>query len=325
MGNSMNMRYLFLIITTVTLAACRAHPSMRDTDPQTSRSMDRPVDTQSAEKQSEPVAEISSKEAPQTNGGGYLAGDGPGNNAPADLHNIPDAVPRAEPLHRYANRPYAVLGKSYTPLTQTGTYKKQGVASWYGKKFHGEKTSIGEIYDMYGMTAAHTTLPIPSYARVTNLQNNKSVVVRVNDRGPFMHERIIDLSYTAASKIGIIGSGQGQVEVESLSADDYAAAPIAPLYKAPIEVTPLDTDTPPLSAKGKVYLQLGAFSSQSGAESFLDTMRSKLSDTGKQLSLLHKNGMVKVRIGPYANADTARATALKLADRLGFKPVLNLQ
>jgi rare lipoprotein A len=321
----MNMRNLFLMTVVVMLAACRANPSMRDTDPQTSRSMDRPVVTTAAEKQSEPVAETSSDVAPQTNGGGYLDGDGPGNNAPADLHNIPDAVPRAEPLHRYANRPYTELGKNYTPLTTTGTYKKRGVASWYGKKFHGKRTSIGEIYDMYGMTAAHTTLPIPSYARVTNLQNNKSVIVRVNDRGPFLHERVIDLSYTAAGKLGIIGKGQGMVEVESLSADEYTPVANAPIYVEPIQISPLPSEpAAPVVSSGKVYLQLGAFSSQDGAESFLNTMRSKLSDTGKQLSLTRKDGMVKVRIGPYANADAARSTAQELQSRLGFKPVLSL-
>lgn len=326
----MNMRSLSLISATMLLVACRADPSLRDTDPQTSRSSERAAPVAAVQKPVEkpytPPEEISSVAAPQSNGGAYLAGDGPGSNTPDDLHNTPDAVPRAEPLHRYANRPYAVLGKNYTPLTSTGHYKERGVASWYGKKFHGQKTSIGETYDMYGMSAAHTTLPIPSYARVTNLSNNKSVIVRVNDRGPFMHDRIIDLSYTAASKIGIIGAGQGMVEVESLKADETAQAPIAPLYKEPISVEPLPADNPaPRVSNGQVYLQLGAFRSTSGAESFLSSMRNKLSDTGKQLSLQHKNGMVKVRIGPYTNADAAHTTALKLADRLGFKPIVSLQ
>src|SRR5512140_1662460 len=112
-----------------------------------------------------------------TQGGGYLAGDGPGTGAPENLDAIPDAVPKAEPLHRYANRPYSALGKTYTPLTATGKDKERGIASWYGKKFHGQRTSIGEVYDMYAMTAAHPTLPIPSYARVTNTSNGKSVIV----------------------------------------------------------------------------------------------------------------------------------------------------
>lgn len=307
------MKIILLIMMAIALAACRGNlprpdSSSRDDKPETHRER----------------ASVSEGSAPlQANGGGYLAGDGPGADIPDNLHNTPDAVPRNEPLHRYANRPYNELGKSYTPLTTTGNYKKRGVASWYGKKFHGQKTSIGEIYDMYAMTAASTTLPIPSYARVTNLQNNKSVIVRVNDRGPFMHERVIDLSYTAASKIGIIGSGQGMVEVESLNANDYAAAPITPIFREPIQVTPLPPTPTTPSADGKVYLQLGAFSSQRGAEEFLNNMRARLGDTGKQLSLSHNNGFVKVRIGPYSSADTARTTALKLEERLGFKPVVS--
>jgi rare lipoprotein A len=301
------------------LAACRGNlprpdTAARETAPETAVSP-------AVENKLNKNNELQNNVAAQPGGGAYLEGDGPGTGAPANIASIPDAVPSNEPLHRYANRPYSVLGKSYTPLTSVGGYKKRGVASWYGKKFHGQKTSIGEIYDMYGMTAAHTTLPIPSYARVTNLQNNKSVIVRVNDRGPFMHERIIDLSYTAAAKLGIIGSGQGMVEVESLTPDANAAAPISPIYKEPVQVAPLPSDTP---ATGKVYLQLGAFNSQSGAEEFLSSMRAKLGDTHKQLSLARKNGMVKVRIGPYANADTARATALELQSRLGFKPVVSL-
>ena len=312
----MKLHKILMLTMVVTLAACRANPPRTNAETHNIRA---PIEERNS-------GESSNRAAPQTasGGGDYLAGDGPGDSSPENHDRIPDAVPHAEPLHRYANRPYTVLGKNYTPLTRTGAYKEQGVASWYGKKFHGQKTSIGEIYDMYGMSAAHTTLPIPSYARVTNLDNHKSVIVRVNDRGPFLHERIIDLSYTAATKLGIIGKGQGMVEVESLNADDYAAAPIAPIYKEPIQVTPLPSDIPS-AASGKVYLQLGAFNSQSGAEEFLRSMRSKLSDTGKQLSLAHKNGLVKVRIGPYPSEDKARATAVKLEARLGFKPVVSLR
>lgn len=317
------MRTFALIILAITLAACRGNLPRPDASSRNTEDESRSERTSAAESNARSEDSDTSSAPLQTNGGGYLAGDGPGADAPANLHNTPDAIPRNEPLHRYANRPYTVLGKNYTPLTSTGNYKKRGVASWYGKKFHGQKTSIGEIYDMYGMTAASTTLPIPSYARVTNLSNNKSVIVRVNDRGPFMHERVIDLSYTAASKLGIIGSGQGMVEVESLNADDYAAAPISPIYKAPIQIAPLPSDTPAATG-GKIYLQLGAFNSQRGAEEFLNSMRAKLSDTGKVLSLSHKNGFVKVRIGPYSSADSARATALQLQERLGFKPVVSL-
>ena len=312
----MNKRIILLLLTTLALAACRGNVPRPDAGTPTSRAAVVPAED----------SRVDSAPAPQqSSGGSYLAGDGPGANTPANLHRVPDAVPRAEPLHRYANRPYTVLGKNYTPLTQVGTYKERGVASWYGKKFHGQRTYIGEIYDMYGMTAAHTTLPIPSYARVTNLSNNKSVIVRINDRGPFMHDRIIDLSYTAASKLGLIGSGQGMVEVESLNPGIGASTPTSPIYKEPLQISTLPADTTaPETASGGVYLQLGAFNSQRGAEEFLSSMRAKLGNTGKQLGLSHKNGMVKVRIGPYSSADTARATALQLQERLGFKPVVSL-
>lgn len=322
----MSMRIILLVMMTVTLAACRGSVPRPDS---ATRSPDAETHSSRA-----PVAErntegndASSRGTPTPPAGGaYLAGDGPGKDSPSNLDRIPDAVPRAEPLHRYANRPYTVLGKNYTPLTTTGTYNETGIASWYGKKFHGQRTSIGEIYDMFGMTAAHTTLPIPSYARVTNLANHKSVIVRVNDRGPFLHERIIDLSYTAATKLGIIGNGQAQVRVESLTADADTGTAISPIYKEPIQVSPLPSDTPSNtpSATGNVYLQLGAFSSQRGAEEYLTSMRAKLGDSGKQISLSHKNGLVRVRIGPYSNADKARATALSMQPRLGFKPMLSL-
>ena len=204
--------------------------------------------------------------------GGYLAGDGPGAEIPPNLDQIPDAVPQVEPLHRYANRPYVALGKTYTPMAIAGRYKERGIASWYGKKFHGQRTSSGEVYDMYGMTAAHPILPIPSYARVTNLSTGKSVVVRVNDRGPFLHERIMDLSYTAAHKLGVIGNGSAEVEVESL-------APGAVMQVAqksePVEIRELPprsvaeeahASVPQVVAGGKVYLQLGAFKSREAAE-----------------------------------------------------------
>ena len=157
-------------------------------------------------------------------GGGFYQDDGPGDNPPADLAAIPDAVPRDEPFNRFANRPYSVLGRDYVPLREVGRYRATGVASWYGRKFHGQKTSSGEPYDMYGMTAAHPTLPIPSYARVTNPANGRSVIVRVNDRGPFHAGRVIDLSYTAAWKLGYVGNGSTQVVVESIA----PGAPPAP-------------------------------------------------------------------------------------------------
>jgi rare lipoprotein A len=150
--------------------------------------------------------------------------DGPGAAPPGNLDRIADARPRSEPLNPGANSPYAALGRKYVPYQSLKPYRARGIASWYGRKFHGKPTSSGERYDMYAMTAAHTILPIPSYARVTNLSNGRSVVVRVNDRGPFHPERIIDLSYTAAYKLGFVNAGSAQVEVEAILPRGSAAA-----------------------------------------------------------------------------------------------------
>ena len=145
--------------------------------------------------------------------GGYYKDDGPGDRLPA---HVADAVPRSEPLHKFANRPYTAMGKQYVPMTSLQPFRQRGLASWYGKRYHGQKTSSGEIYDMYAMSAAHPTLPIPSYARVTSVANGRSVVVRINDRGPFHAARIIDVSYAAAHKLGFIQAGAAQVAVESI-------------------------------------------------------------------------------------------------------------
>lgn len=166
-------------------------------------------------------------------GGGYYKDDGPGSTIPTNLDTIPDAVPRIEPLHKPALRPYTVMGQSFTPRTALTPYRERGHGSWYGKRFHGNPTSIGEPYDMYAMTAAHPTLPLPSYARVTNLNNGRTVIVRVNDRGPFLRGRIIDLSYAAAHRLGYINAGSALVEVESILPDEIRAMGNRP-YSAPI-------------------------------------------------------------------------------------------
>jgi rare lipoprotein A len=160
-------------------------------------------------------------------GGGYYLDDGPGDAPPPDLDSIPEPTPQPEPLHRGAMRPYVVLGQSFTPMTELQPYKARGVATWYGRRYHGKQTSNGETYDMYAISAAHPTLPIPSYARVTNLVTGKSVVVRINDRGPFIDNRLIDLSYTAAHRLGVIGGGSALVEVETIIPDGSAARTLA--------------------------------------------------------------------------------------------------
>jgi rare lipoprotein A len=181
-------------------------------------------------------------------GGGYYLDDGPGANPPADLDGIPDAVPRAEPIRVATSRPYTVMGRSYTPMTALEPYKARGIATWYGRRYHGKPTSSGEIYDMYAMTAAHTTLPIPSYARVTHLASGKSVVVRVNDRGPFVDDRVIDLSQAAARELGYEERGLANVRVEFLGLDDGSGRvpPTRPAATAvaSIATTPLDEARP---------------------------------------------------------------------------------
>ena len=142
--------------------------------------------------------------------------DGPGAAPPGNLDRIADARPRSEPLNAGANSPYSALGRKYVPYQSLRPYRQRGLASWYGRKFHGKPTSSGERYDMYAMTAAHTILPIPSYARVTHLGNGRSVIVRINDRGPFRTDRIIDLSYAAAHRLGYIQAGSARVEVEAI-------------------------------------------------------------------------------------------------------------
>jgi rare lipoprotein A len=213
-------------------------------------------------------------------GGGYYLDDGPGANPPADLVDTPNAVPRFEPINLSTSRPYTVLGTTYTPMTHLQPYHERGYASWYGRRYNGKRTSSGEIYNMYAMTAAHPTLPIPSYARVTNVQNHRSVVVRINDRGPFLNGRVIDLSFTAACKLGIIGNGSGLVDVDSIipgsepptyvaSADTAPAAavrsvpspandpqPAAPAQPAPAAQTAARTATAaPSAAPTAVALQ----------------------------------------------------------------------
>jgi rare lipoprotein A len=206
--------------------------------------------------------------APRTSrGGGYYLDDGPGDSPPADIDSIPDAVPQLEPLHRGAMRPYVVMGQSYTPMTELTAYRARGVASWYGRRYHGKQTSSGELYDMYGMTAAHPVLPIPSYVRVTNVATGKSVVVRVNDRGPFIDSRLIDLSYTAAHRIGVLGGGSGIVDVESVIPDasspniQYAGAarrpPVAP-RPAPAPAPAVMSTEPAPSAQADPILAIAA-------------------------------------------------------------------
>jgi rare lipoprotein A len=270
----------------------------------------------------EPVPRGAVPPAPTfSRGGGYYQDDGPLDAIPADLAAIPDAVPRDEPLHRFANRSYSVLGRDYLPLQGRTPFRQQGVASWYGRKFHGQNTSSGEPYDMFGMTAAHPTLPIPSYVRVTRVNGGpdtgKSVVVRINDRGPFLHERVIDLSYTAAWKLGYIANGSATVIVESVLPGD--AAPATP--PAPIQVAAADNQPSVLKdieEKSGHYLQLGAFGSRDNAESLRLKLARTLGNLGERLLIRSTGNLYRLQLGPWADAGEARRVAeqLKLAFEL---------
>ncbi|HZQ74031.1 MAG TPA: septal ring lytic transglycosylase RlpA family protein [Burkholderiales bacterium] len=259
--------------------------------------------------------------------GGYYKDDGPGENPPANLAEIPDAQPKPERLIQAANRPYTVFGQSYEPLRQVQPFQQTGMASWYGRRFHGQKTSSGEPYDMYAMTAAHPTLPIPSYARVTNLANGRSVVVRINDRGPFHSERIIDLSYTAAYKLGYAAAGSARVEVQSILPDEPAqtAATPAPAQTAATSA-PAQTAATPAAVQGPagnaVYLQLGAFSSRANAEELRARIAARLASLAESIQVLSVGNLWRLHVGPYASREAARTIGERIESELNLKPLL---
>lgn len=218
----------------------------------------------------------------------------PADGAPrhaVDVSRIPDAVPRVEPFSKYGNPPsYVVDQQRYYVLNDNADYVERGVASWYGTKFHGRRTSSGEPYDMYAMTAAHKTLPLPTYAQVTNLRNGRSIVVKINDRGPFKDNRLIDLSYAAATKLGITAEGTGLVEVRALDPAVYQAQGISPQMK------------PARPGSPNLFLQLGAFSNAENAE----RLRSRLGQVARGnvhivRADLDQRTVYRVRIGPIAD------------------------
>jgi rare lipoprotein A len=254
----------------------------------------------------------------------YYADDGPPLAVPDNFDAVPDAVPKLEPLHRFANRPYTVLGRDYVPATMLRPYRERGVASWYGRKFHGQKTSIGEAYDMFAMTAAHPTLPLPSYARVTNVGNGRSVVVRVNDRGPFLHGRVIDLSYVAAHKLDIAQRGSGDVVVEAILPGDAgppAARPLPPVAEAASvdasAAPPLVAQAPASPAAGYV-VQLGAFANYANAQAFLAHVQNQTAAAGVEPRVRQALGLWRVFVGPYAEREEARRVADRIASAFGL-------
>jgi len=288
--------------------------------------------------------------------GAYYQDDGPGENPPPGLLEVPDAEVRREPILPRSNRPYKVFGKTYTPLPPDKPFTQRGAGTWYGKKFHGQRTSSGEIYDMYKMTAAHPTLPIPSYAQVTNLKTGKTVVVRINDRGPFHSKRVIDVSYTAALKLGLLASGSGELEVKLLLPDDIDAiiaarkggasqqaaeqsvspAPVANGPQVMPRAAPMlassdgdgdgerEAKAQAMLVGGAVapgfYLQLGSYSRADSAAVLRN--RVNATDAGFKLDVQQSGKVFRVFAGPYASRQDAIEAGKALPSSLKLKPIV---
>lgn len=248
----------------------------------------------------------------------YYQDDGPHASVPADLSKVKNAQPRNEPRSASGNNPYVVFGRRYVPMDSSEGYRKTGVASWYGRKFHGRRTSSGEMYDMYAMTAAHTTLPLPSFVKVRNLDNGKEVIVRVNDRGPFLHNRLIDLSYAAAYKLDVVNSGTARVEVTAIStgADNSTVAigtaapdpvaepqPLEQPAKLALVESAVAADKP---ATGGVFLQVGSFSIWDNAIKLRDQLeQANIRPVAIATVNVKSARYFRVRVGPIENLGQA--------------------
>jgi len=280
----------------------------------------------------------------QPKGGGYYLDDGPGDSAGIDFDSIPDAQLKTEKPLVSSNKPYQALGQKYVPMTSYAPYTKRGVASWYGKRYHGRKTSSGEVYDMYSMSAAHTTLPIPSFVKVVNPANGKAVVVRVNDRGPFKSDRVIDLSYAAAHKLGLVANGSGMVEVTAIDTSPEALKNTANITVAKAELTNINP-TPTLDQNKTIigntlspepavsnearpasyYVQAGAFKSEANGE----LLQKKILDLDlagdAAVTNVYNNGLHRVRVGPFANKREADIHANKVRNQLNISAIVTNQ
>ncbi len=225
---------------------------------------------------------------------------------PIDAASIPDAIPRAEPLSRYGNpASYVVFDRRYEVLTSSTGYVERGIASWYGSKFHGRRTSSGEPFDMYAMTAAHTSLPLPTYAEVTNLANGRTIIVKINDRGPFKHNRLIDLSYAAAAKLGITQQGTGMVEIRAIDPVDW--------QNNATRLAATDASGSKAATAPGLYLQIGAFSQMENAV----RLRSRLESAAHSGVHVVPTGdsrtpLYRVRIGPLQDVNEADRVSREL-------------
>ena len=261
-----NIKGIIFLLTALCLAGCQ---------------------TNNVEKNSEdPVTDSKSK-------GAYYLDDGPEEVIPENLSSIPNAIPKKEPLNKFSNRPYKVFGKTYYPMTSLKPYTATGYATWYGKKYHGNKTSIGEVYDMYKMTAAHKTLPLPCYVKVTNLKNDKTVIVRVNDRGPFVKDRIIDLSYAAANRLEIIEKGSELVKVELIDLDKK------------VKVSKINK---------QIYIQAGLFSDEKNANNLINKIKKLGTVKNENIKKIKNEDQFQVLIGPFKNLPYAKIKKDELSD-----------
>ncbi len=237
--------------------------------------------------------------------GAYYLDDGPEENPPEDLDKINDAQPKYEALSKTANRPYVAFNKKYIPLKKIIPFEEKGYASWYGKRYHGRKTSIGEVYDMYQMTGAHKTLPLPCYIKVTNLKNKRSVIIRINDRGPFIDERIVDLSYAAAHRLDIIKNGSELVKIQMINPS---------LTK--VDLKSADNISSIKSSDENFYIQAGAFSSEDNANNLMSRIsRAKFKNT-LNVKKLNKNSLHLVTIGPYKSKEIAEKALEKISKKI---------
>lgn len=223
---------------------------------------------------------------------------------------IPDAIPKVEPFNVRANQPYIALDNKYTPMTSFYPYKEKGIASWYGKRYHGKKTSVGEFYDMYSMTGAHTTLPIPCYVRVTNTENGKSVIVRINDRGPFKKDRVIDLSFAAAYKLRLSDKGSGPVEVELIDPRQFSALKktsdaITEKIKEKEVVSVQTKSVDILEPSDAIFIQAGAFKNEKNADLLLKQLTDMKLENSPPSKKQFSEDLFHVVIGPFNSKDEA--------------------
>ena len=254
--------------------------------------------------------------------GKYYLDDGPPELEPESL-DLSDAVPRFEPINPKRNRPYTVFGKTFSPMRQLAPYRERGFASWYGRRYHGNATASGEIYDMFQMTAAHRTLPLPSYARVTRADDGRSAIVRINDRGPFLYGRLIDLSYAAAKKLGVVESGTAEIIVESILPDGDSSPPPPSSEKdessaVAIESEKEDAPSPPESPAEltEFYVQVGAFQIADNADNFKSRFSATAPSGADELKIVRDDSrnLYLARLGPYlsrAAADAALSLLIK--------------